>query len=74
MEGISRSPLLFLTRKGVRRNTGPGPRFGPCKALVQRYPTGSTTQKSELADGTPPPDRVAFFPWTPHEPRDEPIG
>lgn len=72
MEGISRSPLLFLSLKGLRRNSGPGPRFAPCQALVQKYPTAATQQKSTVADGSPPPDRVFFFPWMPSEPQERP--
>ncbi len=71
MEGISRSPWLFLTRCGLRPTQGIRTKFDPGAMLIERYPTGSTRLKSELADGQPPPNRPRFFPWTPHDPLDK---
>lgn len=72
MDGISRSPLPFMIRKGLRRYQGVRPKLDPRNLLISRHPTGSTALKSQLADGHPPPDRPMFFPWATHAPREEP--
>jgi hypothetical protein len=62
---VSRSPMLYLNRKGLRPASGLGPRFTTDRLLIHRYETGSTECKAQLAEGDPPPDRAGIFPWPP---------
>lgn len=61
----SRSPLPYLERTGLLRTIRPGPRLNVCGLLVHQYAYGDTEDKSEQANGCPPPDRARLKEWVP---------
>jgi hypothetical protein len=71
---ISRSALLYMNRKGLRRHIVPSPGFDPSKAKVHRLPLDGDPAQAEpsqeewlLHEGDPVPDRVNLPDWsTPH--------
>ena len=65
MATISRSPTLFLQRKGIEPTHRPRPRFAASQLLVNSYTLDNSLCENRLAEGDPAPDRPQFFDWYP---------
>lgn len=67
MSRQSRSVLEFMRRHGLVPTPKPGARLSPAELLINKYETGNTEEKAQLAMGPNPPDNAGTFPWPPAE-------